>query len=82
MTISIGTVNLSFHFFRRVPRPLADDLNPRVGDIGIGFDGKILKGDDPAHRKAQRKNENENAVIQGEIDNPMDHNLAQQFEYY
>ena len=39
--------DLLFHFFRGAARPLRNDLHVVVGDVGIGFDGQIVKRDRP-----------------------------------
>ena len=38
-----GNGDLLLHFFGGAAGPLGDDLHVVVGDIGIGFDGEIVK---------------------------------------
>ena len=44
--------DLLLHFFGRMPGPLGDDLRVGVGDIGIGFDGQIVKRNDAPDERA------------------------------
>ena len=41
-----GHGDLALNLFGAAARPLGDDLDVVVGDVGIGFDGQVAKGDD------------------------------------
>src|ERR1700722_15185351 len=65
--------DLLFDLFRGNSRPLGDDLNIVVGDVGISFDGETLEGNDSCGEKDERERQNEEAVIQSEIDDATNH---------
>ena len=55
--------NLLFHLLSRNSRPLGDDLNVIVGDIGVGLDGEIVERDDAPCKKDERKTKHQEAIV-------------------
>ena len=53
--------------------PLRDDLNPGVRDVGIGFDGQIVEGDHAPYKEEQGGAQDNEAVVEGEIDEAANH---------
>ena len=65
--------NLLFDLLSRNSRPLSDDLNVIVGDIGVGLDGEIVERDDAPGEQQYGKREDEHAVAESEIDDAANH---------
>ena|SRR5580704_11878100 len=65
--------DLLLNLFRSPSRPLRNYLNPRVGNIRIGFYRKILEGD---YARSEQKNghtQNDKAGIQSAVDERANH---------
>src|SRR5271170_3408816 len=60
--------DLLLDVLRRTPRPLSDDLDVVVGDVGIGLYRQVMKRDDAPREKQGREAEHQPAVIQRKID--------------
>ena len=71
-----GNRNLLFDLLGRNSRPLGNDLNVVVGDIGIGLNGQALERDDTGGKKDDGQRQHEQAVAQGEIDDAANHLLG------
>ena len=46
-----GNGDLLLDFLGGASRPLGDDLYVIVGDVGIGFDGQVVKGNGAPHEQ-------------------------------
>src|SRR5579862_7900252 len=68
-----GNGDLLLDFFGGASGPLRDDLHPGVGHVGIGFDGQIVEGDHTPDKEEQRCTENDEAVVEGKIDEEANH---------
>jgi hypothetical protein len=55
--------DLLLDFFSGVTGPLRDDLDVGVGDVGIGFDGEIVKRDDAPNEQQDCETQDEDSVI-------------------
>ena len=55
--------------------PLGDDLDVIVGHVGVGLDGKIVEGNDAPDEQEEGKAEDEQAIVEGEIDDAANHLL-------
>src|SRR5262249_45362617 len=60
-------------FLRRVPRPQRDDLDLHVSHVGVGLDGQALVGEDAADGEQQSQRQDDEALVEGERDEPTDH---------
>ena len=67
--------DLLLDFLGGVSRPLGDGLGVGIGDVGIGFDGQIVKGNDAPEKQHQRAPQHQQAVAQGKINQGRDHSL-------
>src|SRR5579871_365009 len=67
--------DLLFDLFRRNPRPLRDDFDIVVGDIGISFNRQVMERDDSGRKDQNRKTQNKQAIVEREIDDPAYHLL-------
>ena len=65
--------DLLLDFFGGVARPLRDDLRVGVGNVGIGFDRQIVKGNDAPDEEHERPAQHEQGVVQREVDGLADH---------
>src|ERR1700729_268211 len=65
--------DLLLDFFGRAARPLRDYLDVVVGNVWIGFDGKIMEGHDSPAEEHHGKAEDEPAVVQRKIDETANH---------
>ena len=65
--------DLLLHFFRRTARPLRDDPNILVGDVGIGFDGQVVERNDSPDEQQHAHGQHEHAVSQRKINQRPDH---------
>ncbi len=68
-----GHRDLLLHFLRGPSRPLRNYLNPRVGDIRIGFYWKIPEGDDARSEQKNGHTQNDKAGIQSAVDEGANH---------
>ena len=59
-----GNGDLLFHFFGGAARPLGDDLNVIVGDVGVGFDRKIVKRNRAPNEQQHGESQNQETVIE------------------
>ena len=73
ITISSGIVTLLLDLFGGDSRPLGDDLDVVVGDVGIGLDGKRVKRDHPSADQEERESQDKQAFVQGKINYPANH---------
>ena len=71
-----GDGDLLLNLFGGAARPLRDDLDVVVGDVGIGLDGQAVEGDDAPGKEQNRGSDHEPAIVQGEIDEAADHLLV------
>ena len=62
-----GHGDLLFDILRRVARPLGDDVDVVVGDVGIGLDGEVVERDSASDEQHDRDCEDENAVLECEV---------------
>src|SRR5262249_42458655 len=53
--------------------PLRDDVDVGVGDIGVGFDGELVKRDRAPDQDHESQRHDEDAVVQREIDQGANH---------
>ena len=65
--------DLLLNVFRGMPRPLRDDVDVVVRDIGIGFDWKVVERNDAPREKQNRPAKNEKAIVQRKVDDPPNH---------
>src|SRR5208283_66310 len=65
--------DLFFHFLRRATWPLRDDLDVVIGNVGIGFNRQVVKGDRTPDQKQHSNGENDEAVIESKIDDGANH---------
>ena len=65
--------DLLFDLFGGDSRPLRDDLDVIVGDIGIGFDGKSWKETIPQAKSSKAKASDQQTVVESEIDDAANH---------
>jgi hypothetical protein len=68
-----GDGDLLLNLFRGAAGPLGDDLNVVVGDVGIGFDGKIVEGDHSPGKEQDGAAEYEPAIVEGKVDEGTNH---------
>ena len=59
-----GNGDLLLHLFGGAAGPLRDDLNVVVGDIGIGFDREIVKGDRAPDEQKRRQGQHDKTVVE------------------
>src|SRR3974390_1161948 len=57
-------------------RPLRDDLDIVVGNIGIGFDGKLVEGESTPKNQENGNGEDNEAIVEREIDNTANHGFS------
>src|SRR5579859_5742965 len=65
--------DLLLNFFSRATGPLRDYLHPGIRDIGIGFDGQAMERNDSPYEQNKRNTHHDKAVLQGEVDERVDH---------
>src|SRR6516164_1265347 len=65
--------NLLFHFFCGTPRPLGDDLNPRVRNVRISLHGQFLECNRSPNKKKQSEAQDNETVVEREIDKLANH---------
>jgi hypothetical protein len=65
--------HIPFHFQRRKPPGLGDDLNLGVGHVGDRVDGKIERGIDPQRGHQEREQDHEASIAQGFTDEFFEH---------
>ncbi len=63
----------SFNFFRRVTRPLRDQLDHRRRQVGIRIDRHALKRDGARDDDEQREHQYDEALLECDLDDAMDH---------
>ena len=68
--------NLLFDLFRGNSRPLRNDFNLVVGDVGIGLDGEIAKRDNASGEKYQREGQHQQAVVESKVNDAANHLFA------
>jgi len=68
-----GNGDLLLDFFGGAARPLRDDLDVVVGDVGIGFDGKLMERDGTPGEEEESSSDNQPAIVQREIDEAANH---------
>ena len=59
--------------FGRDARPLRDDLDVVVGDVGIGFHRKVVERDRAPDEQQERDGQNQKAIVEREIDDVANH---------
>ena len=67
--------DLLFDLFGSAPRPLRNNLHVVVGDIGVGFDRQIMKGESAPPKQKNCPNNDDKAIIQSKIDQSTNHRL-------
>src|SRR5215469_2856635 len=65
--------DLLFHFLRRSPGPLCNHLHPRIRHIRIRFDRQSFESDNAPHEKNRCHTQNDEAIVEGIVDNRSDH---------
>jgi hypothetical protein len=65
--------DLLFHLFGGMAGPLRNDLDVRIGDVWIGFDGKAVKRNDSPDKEDDSKTQHQDAIVQGQVDQVTDH---------
>jgi len=55
---------LLLDFFGGAAGPLRDDVDVVVGDVGIGFHGKIVKGDAAPDEQQNRNDKDDEAIVE------------------
>ncbi len=60
--------DLLLHLLRGSSRPLRNYLDPRIGDIRVGFHRKILEGDDARGEQENGHAQNNEAGIESAVD--------------
>ena len=59
--------NLLLDLFGGYAGPLGDDFDVIVGDVGVGFDGKLMERDGAPDEQQESCSEDEKAVVEREI---------------
>ena len=68
--------DLALDLLGAAARPLGDDLDVVVGDVGIGFDGQVAERDDAPGGEHHHSAQNQPAIFQREIDECANHLLV------
>ena len=68
-----GNRDLLLHLFGRMARPLSNDLNVVVGNVRIGLHGKVMKGYGSPNEKQNGRNDDDESIVQGGIDQLVNH---------
>ena len=63
-----GDRDLLLNFFGGAAGPLGDDLDVIVGDVRIGFDRQVVKGDRAPDQQQQRQSDHHETAVEREID--------------
>ena len=65
--------DLLLHLLGGDSRPLRDDLDVVVRDVGIGFDRKLMERNRAPDEQQKRRRQHQKAVVQREIDELANH---------
>ena len=68
--------DLALDLFGAAARPLGDDLDVVVGDVGVGLDGQVAERDDAPGGEHHHAAEHQPAVLEREIDECANHLLV------
>ena len=68
-----GNRDLLLHFLRGPPRPLRDDRDVVVGDIGIRLDREVVERDCAPDQQQNRGCKNQKAIGEGKVDQGLNH---------
>src|SRR5271169_5333197 len=65
--------NLLFDFFGCTARPLRDDVDIVIGNVRIGFDGKITERNDAPNEQENGDCQYQQTIVQGEVNESANH---------
>jgi len=65
--------DLLLDLFGGAARPLRDDVDVVVGDVGVGLDGEVMKGDGSPAEQQHGGDQDDEAVVERPVDELCDH---------